>query len=151
MKSNINIGTGRGWLHRMVRSWCAKLLGKHNTKRLYDENDAAEQLEAYAKERGMTVVSCDDPAWDEALLNWVVNPLADAKEEKPEEGEKGFALNRAVSVKRECPTMPAPPSIVKACHQCSIFIPERGLLISRSSDLTMIRRIFVIKGEHFFV
>ena len=77
------------------------LLRKHNTKRLYNENDAAKQLEAYAKESGMAVVSCNDPAWDEALLNWVVDPLTDAEEEKSEESEKGFSLKGCVGVERE--------------------------------------------------
>jgi hypothetical protein len=87
---------GSGWLHRLVRHLCRILLGEQNTKRLYGDDNAAEQLEAYARERGMTVVSCKDDAWHEAILNWVIDLLAYAEQEEAEEKEERVTLQGAI-------------------------------------------------------
>ena len=77
----------------------------------------------------MTVVSCKDAAWDESLLNWVVDPLVYTKRNKPKKAKNASRCKLQSDRMASAPIMPAPPRIVKACHQCSIFNPESGLLM----------------------
>ena len=51
----------------------------------------------------MPVVSCNDPAWNEALTNWVIDPLTDAEQKEAKKREECVALDGSVGVKCECP------------------------------------------------
>ena len=62
-------------------------MGEQNAVNLYKEDTSTQQLEAYAKERGLAVVSFDSiipvPVGENSALNWMINPRASSGERMP--------------------------------------------------------------------
>jgi hypothetical protein len=87
-------------LRRMVRRLAGILLGERNAINLYGEDDTAKQFEAQAKRIGATVVACDFESGHDPLLEWVVYPLADSKNEKGNGQQNEVALRNGLRLNR---------------------------------------------------
>ena len=95
-KSNINPKGSHRWLRRFVRRLVFILLGKHNFENLYHKNHTTKQFEAYAKKRGMTVITlgsvCAEMISANTALNWMIDPLTNTEQEHAEKTKKGVSL-----------------------------------------------------------
>ena len=86
----------RRWLRRIVRRLVIVLFGYHNFVNLYHKDHTAKQFEAYAKNRGLTVIPlsgvCAEIILPNTALDRMIYPLPDSEKKRAEEHQKSLSL-----------------------------------------------------------
>jgi hypothetical protein len=138
LKPNRTPTSGR--LQRLVKSLCCILLGEQNTKCLYGDDNASKQLEAYARERGMTVICCKNHARHEAIVNWMIDPLAYAEQKEAEEKKECMTLEAAIGANSQRADHASATENGEGVPPMLKFKPGERITHIAVRDLTTIRR-----------
>jgi hypothetical protein len=92
----------RRWLRRFVRRLVVMLFGYHNFVNLYHKNHATKQIEAYAKKRGLKVITFRRVGYDAihmvSGLDVVVYPLPKSKQKHTNEAEENILLRDKIKL-----------------------------------------------------
>jgi hypothetical protein len=92
-----------GWLRRLFRRLVVMLFGEHNPINLNNENAASKQIEAYAKERGLPVITLRRVGHSAihiiSALDGAVYPLTNAKQKHTKESDESVSLWNKIKLK----------------------------------------------------
>ena len=89
-------GRNRRCVQRLVRRLVFMLFGYYNFVNLYHKNHTAKQFEAYAKNRGLTVIALSGVGSEIILpngaLDGMIYPLPDSEKKRAEKHQKSLSL-----------------------------------------------------------